>query len=176
MASPPLNVVYFAHGRESGPWGIKIKRLARIALSRGFAVESPDYRGIDDPQARVERLLALKPAALDKLVLAGSSMGGYVAAAASQTLDPGGLFLMAPAVLLPGFGRQDIRPRAGVMMAIHGWNDDVIPPENALRFCRAHNIPLHLLTCGHALIEALTMVDALFALFLDEVVRSAQRP
>jgi alpha/beta superfamily hydrolase len=168
----PLNVVYFSHGKESGPWGIKIKRLARIALSRGFAVESPDYQGLDDPDARVAKLLSLEPAAIDKLVLAGSSMGGYVAAAASEKLSVQGLFLMAPAVLLAGFGRQDIAPRAAVKTAVHGWGDDVIPPEQAVRFCRDHHIGLHLLNCGHALIEALPTVEALFAHFLDQVVQA----
>jgi len=175
MTSSPLNVVYYAHGMGTGPWGIKIKRLARIALSRGFAVESPDYRGIEDPEHRVAKLLALEPAAHDKLVLVGSSMGGYVAAAASQTLNPHGLFLMAPAVLIPGFGRQDIAPRADILSAVHGWNDDVIPPENAMRFCRSHGIDLHLLHCGHALIEALPTVEALFTHFLDRVVQQTDR-
>jgi alpha/beta superfamily hydrolase len=160
----------------SGPWGIKITRLAPIALARGFAVESPDYQGIEDPDARVAQLLSLKPGAQDKLVLVGSSMGGYVAATASETLNPHGLFLMAPAVLMAGFGRQDIVPRAVIKAAVHGWDDDVIPPENALRFCRSHGIALHLLSCGHGLLEALPTVDALFAHFLDQVIQAPRSP
>ena len=35
--------IYFAHGKESGPWGSKIKRLAGIAEDLGCAVESIDY-------------------------------------------------------------------------------------------------------------------------------------
>ena len=35
--------IYFAHGKESGPWGSKIKRLAGIAKDLGCAVESIDY-------------------------------------------------------------------------------------------------------------------------------------
>jgi len=154
----------------SGPWGIKITRLAPIARARGFAVESPDYQGIDDPQARVAKLLGLKPAARNNLVLVGSSMGGYVAAAASQALHPQGLFLMAPAVRMAGFGRQDITACAGIKTAVHGWNDEVIPPEKAIGFCRDNAIALHLLNCGHGLLEALPELEALFAHFLDRVL------
>src|SRR3546814_2972406 len=38
------NLIVFAHGKESGPWGIKIKHLAKTAEQRGFDVISPDYR------------------------------------------------------------------------------------------------------------------------------------
>ena len=48
--------VYFSHGKESGPWGTKIKRLAVIAEERGCAVESVDYTDTMDPDLRVERL------------------------------------------------------------------------------------------------------------------------
>jgi len=49
--------VYFSHGKESGPWGTKIKRLAEIARNKGCAVESVDYTDLVDPDLRVERLL-----------------------------------------------------------------------------------------------------------------------
>ena len=49
----------FSHGKDSEPWGSKIAAMAEIAREEGFHVESVDYRGIDDPQARVTRLLAL---------------------------------------------------------------------------------------------------------------------
>ena len=35
--------VYFSHGKESGPWGSKIKRLANIAKEHGCSVDSIDY-------------------------------------------------------------------------------------------------------------------------------------
>ena len=116
-----LNTVYFAHGKESGPWGRKIKRLARIAQCFGFHVESVDYQGMEDPDQRVEKLVSLEPSAIDHLVSVGSSMGGYVAAAASDMLKPRGLFLMAPAVNMPELGRKPPVPCAEVMTAVHGW-------------------------------------------------------
>ena len=49
--------VYFNHGKESGPWGSKISKLAGIAEQNGFFVESLDYQYLQEPCARVERLL-----------------------------------------------------------------------------------------------------------------------
>jgi hypothetical protein len=165
----PINAVWFSHGKESGPWGTKIRHLARVAASRGCHVESVDYRGIDDPEARTAKLLDLSPSAVDKLVLVGSSMGGYVACAASETLEPDGLFLMAPAVRLPGFGRPGVGAAGGVREAVHGWRDDVVPPEGVFGFCRDHGVDLHLIDCGHALRERLPDVVRLFEAFLDRL-------
>lgn len=167
-----LNVVYFAHGRDSGPWGRKIKRLARIAKVYGFHVESVDYQGMLDPDQRVAKLLELQPTAIDNLVLVGSSLGGYVAASASEKLKPKGLFLMAPAVNMPGFGRKTPQPRAEVMTAVHGWHDDVVPADGVIAFCRQYGIGLHLLDCGHTLKRRLADVEALFEVFLSQVVNS----
>lgn len=49
--------VYFNHGKESGPWGSKISKLAEVARKKGFAVESIDYQDLPDADPRVERLL-----------------------------------------------------------------------------------------------------------------------
>ncbi|MGH8540495.1 MAG: alpha/beta hydrolase, partial [Stenotrophobium sp.] len=37
------NLVCFAHGKESGPWGTKITHLAEVARGHGYEVMSPDY-------------------------------------------------------------------------------------------------------------------------------------
>ena len=78
-------LVCFAHGKESGPWGTKITRLAGVARARGFEVISPDYSGTQDPRRRVDLLLQLAPSA-KHLVLVGSSMGAYVSAMACAFL------------------------------------------------------------------------------------------
>ena len=51
--------VYFSHGKESGPWGSKIQRLASIASEHGCEVDSVDYTDLKDPDLRVERLLSI---------------------------------------------------------------------------------------------------------------------
>ncbi|MES2489660.1 MAG: alpha/beta hydrolase, partial [Pseudomonadota bacterium] len=99
------NLVCFAHGKESGPWGTKITHLAETARGRDFEVMSPDYSHTHDPRERVAQLLALAPKA-KRLVLVGSSMGGYVSAQACATLKPQALFLMAPALYFPGWDEE----------------------------------------------------------------------
>ncbi len=162
--------VVFAHGKESGPWGTKIRVLAQTARSRGLAVESPDFTGVMNPDQRVEMLLKAVGISSDPLVLVGSSMGGYVVTLASQQLRPSGLFLMAPAFYLPGYLEQDPTPCAQRTLVVHGWDDDIVPPDNAVRFARRHGAELHLLKAGHALSERLPAVERLFGGFLDEVL------
>ena len=83
--------VVFSHGKDSEPWGSKIAAMAEIAREEGFHVESVDYRGIEDPQARVTRLLAFCKDLRGSLVLVGSSMGGYVSVAGSSLLQARGM-------------------------------------------------------------------------------------
>jgi pimeloyl-ACP methyl ester carboxylesterase len=80
-----MPTVYFARGKESGPWGAKIVALADVARARGYHVESPDYSDIQDADKRVERLLKhCGEKGADALV--GSSMGGYVSTVASAVM------------------------------------------------------------------------------------------
>ncbi len=164
----PAGLVYFNHGKESGPWGTKIKRLAEVAQARGFHAESPDYTGMADPDQRVRHLLSLQPRS-SRLVLVGSSMGGYVAMVASETLDPQGLFLMAPALYVPGYAIIDPFPNARLTAIVHGWNDEVIPVEHSIRFAQTHKTQLHLVDGDHRLMSQVPFIEALFGLFLDHI-------
>ncbi|HUP92865.1 MAG TPA: alpha/beta fold hydrolase, partial [Solimonas sp.] len=159
-------------GKESGPWGTKITHLAKTARQRGFAVESPDYSHTQDPQQRVRQLLALAPRARRTLVLAGSSMGGYVAAQACAALAPRARFLMAPALDFPGWDEEP----AGIpplTCVVHGWRDDVVPPERAQRFAQRNRSELHLLDSGHTLNDKLSDLAALFDQLLVRALEAA---
>ncbi|MGC1955558.1 MAG: alpha/beta hydrolase [Gammaproteobacteria bacterium] len=162
-------VVYFAHGKETGPEAVKIQYLSAIAKARGFHVESPNYSDLADPDARVQRLLALAPAAAGRLVLVGSSMGAYVSLVASARLRPNGLYLLAPAISLEGYAVPDPTPHADVAVVVHGWNDEIVPVEHILRFARRYAVELHLLNSDHRLLSVLPLVGGLFELFLDNV-------
>lgn len=162
--------IYFAHGKESGPWGAKIQALAEVAKSKGFIVESPDYRKQPDPDARVEQLLNIRMPESDQTILVGSSMGGYVATVASKLVKPVGLFLMAPAFNLPGYKVQNPEPCARKTVIIHGLKDDVVPVENSIRFASEHKTELHLLDSDHQLKDQIPKIEILFSHFLDEVV------
>ena len=157
----PARHVVFAHGKESGPWGTKITALAEIAKRRGHAVTSPDYSFTHNPQTRVQHLLDLSPSASKSLVLVGSSMGGYVSAMACATLKPAGLFLMAPALYFEGWDEEPEHVPI-LTTVVHGWRDDIVPPERGQRFAARHRAALHLLDSDHMLNDQLPMLALLF--------------
>ncbi|WP_429886524.1 alpha/beta fold hydrolase [Geoalkalibacter halelectricus] len=158
--------VVFAHGKESGPWGSKILALAEIARACGYGVLSPDYSDLPDAESRVARLLDLVPENPGELILVGSSMGGYVSLAASRILKPQGLFLLAPAVGLPGYGDPDPVPIAERSLIVHAWQDEIVPAANVIDFSNRHRIELHLLNSDHRLISVLPTICLLFRNFL----------
>ncbi|WP_440996800.1 alpha/beta fold hydrolase [Arhodomonas sp. SL1] len=157
--------IWFSHGKESGPWGRKITHLAAVARELGHTVVSVDYRHTEDPDERVRHLIAQSPPRGDSLVLVGSSMGGYVAAAASAALRPAGLFLMAPALYLPGY-EGDVTPHARAVAVIHGWGDELIPPAHSMHYAEAYRAALHVLDSDHGLADAVDDIAALFERFV----------
>jgi alpha/beta superfamily hydrolase len=163
------DAVYFAHGQEGSPDGIKIQRLRAVAEKLGFETHSPDYRSIENPDARAEHLIGLCRRGNNTLVLAGSSAGAYVSAAASERLRPEGLFLLAPALGIPGFGRPDVRPCAAHIELVHAWEDEVVAVDYALRYARQHKLKLHLLSGDHRLHEAMPEIEILFESFLKKI-------
>lgn len=158
----------FSHGMESGPWGTKIQALAKVAEQCGYAVESLDYQSTQDPDERVQMLLDLAPKA-EQLVLVGSSMGGYVAAVAAEQLDVAGLFLLAPAFYMDRGMQQNPQANARYTRVVHGWGDEVIPVEHAIRYAQQHKAALALLDDGHRLIESLPVIEASFRQFLESL-------
>ena len=156
----PENLVCFAHGKESGPWGTKITHLAEVAKVRSFAVISPDYSGSHDPHERVAQLQKLAPRAR-RLVLVGSSMGGYVSAMACAALKPQALFLMAPALYFPGWDEEPSGcPELTVV--VHGWKDEIVPVKRSITFASTRKSALHLLDSGHTLNDQLPTLVRLF--------------
>ena len=158
--------VYFSHGKESGPWGTKIKRLAVIAETMDCAVESIDYTDTKDPDLRVERLLEVLAEEEAPFVLVGSSMGGYVSLVASETINAEAVFLMAPALYMPGYELREYNSRCSHIEIVHGWSDDVIPPEHSIRYAKEADCALHLISGDHALNGSLEAVADLFQQFL----------
>lgn len=161
--------VYFNHGKESGPWGTKIRALAAVARDRGLAVASPDYSFTHDPDERLRHLRRLDPSTGGGLILVGSSMGGYVAAMASDDLQPAGLFLMAPALGMPGYPGEP-QPRTPHIDIVHGWHDTVVPIAHSWDFARAQSAALHCLDDGHDLRARLDRITRLFDDFLGRVM------
>jgi pimeloyl-ACP methyl ester carboxylesterase len=158
--------VVFSHGQESGPWGRKITALAEVARSEGYEAHSVDYRGIEAPRARVAKLVDFCKELAGDLVLVGSSMGGYVAAASASLLHARGVFLLAPALYLEGLPEL----RAGSLdcpaAVVHGWRDEVVPFEHSVRFAQGYRAALHLLDSDHRLYNQIRVIQHLFEYFL----------
>ena len=161
--------VVFSHGKESGPWGKKITAMAAMVQSLGLAVESVDYRGVDDPGARVARLIAAAAQMPRPLVLVGSSMGGHVSAAAASQLEPCGMFLLAPAFYMKGFEAYTPQEVSCPTAIVHGWRDDIVPVENSIRWAREHQAQLYLLNSDHRLEDQIEAIGTLLRAFLGSL-------
>jgi surfactin synthase thioesterase subunit len=161
--------VCFSHGRESGPWGTKIRVLADAARADGWTVESLDYQGMDDPRERVARLVAYCRDQGAPIALVGSSMGGFVAATAAAELPALGLFLMAPAFYVPGYEQYVPPPPACPVTIVHGWRDDVVPWDGSVRYAARSRARLTLIDGDHRLTANLGEVTELFRMFLREL-------
>ncbi len=162
-----LTTVVFSHGKETGPWGTKITAMAAVVRELGLAAESVDYQGIDDPRVRVEKLLAFAGPFAGRVVLAGSSMGGHVSAAAARSLRARGLFLLAPAFYMPGFEVFTPRNVGCPTLIVHGWLDDVVPVDHSIRWAREHRAALHVLDSDHRLQDQLDPICLYLRAFLQ---------
>lgn len=162
-------IVIYNHGKDSTPWGEKTLAFVEVAKRHGFEFESPDYRHELDPDLRVKQLLAMDLASYDQIVFIGSSMGAYVATIAAETLpNAAGLFLLAPAFYLPSYQRTVFKPLPNTWV-FHGWQDDIVPPAYAWRFCQTYLTLLLMLDSDHRLIDQLPLLVAEFERFLESL-------
>jgi len=164
--------VVFSHGLDGSPFSTKIRALYEIAEAEGFDVAAVDYRGVNDPEERVQMLHEFCRDFTGHLVLAGSSLGGYVSLAAAPTLHARGVFLMAPAIHMPGIPplRRGL-PTCPIAL-VHGWRDEVIPYEQSVRFAKENSLSLHLVESDHRLHSAIPFLRYLFQYFLIESRRA----
>ena len=170
-----LSDVVFSHGKESGPMGSKIQRLMEEANRFGLKTISVDYRNCATASERVTLLnntlnqLGIPP---QQVVLVGSSMGGYVSTVVANSLPVAGLFLMAPALWMPAdeYTIQSYQPLTSKVEITHGFNDDVVPCENSIRFAREHEgTVLHLVPDDHRLRASLDFLACQFRRFIEEL-------
>ena len=148
-----MPAVYFSHGQESGPWGTKIEAMVEAVRALGCRAESVDYQGIADPTERVDKLIAGCQSVEEPLILVGSSMGGHVATVAAAPLNAIGLFVLAPAYYIAEYEYLTPPGPDIPISIIHGWRDDIVPPENSIRFASKCHATLHLVNGDHRLTE-----------------------
>lgn len=149
-----------SHGFESGPDATKVAALAEAAECLGWSHERPDYTDLDskrdisplgDVAARVERLLrlTLDAAARGPVVLAGSSLGAWIAAHVSLQVPVAGLFLMAPPVRLDA--AHPLQAADVPLSVVHGWDDELIPAADVVGWTCARRGRLLLVDDNHRL-------------------------
>ena len=165
--------VIFSHGKESGPWGSKIKHLANTASALGFEVDSIDYTGMLNPDERVNKLCKYLADESDPFILVGSSMGGYVSLVAAEKMPPHGVFLLAPALYITDYEQQEYDLSLSNVEIVHGWSDNIIPVQKSIQYAQLSKCSLHLIDGDHRLNSSLEQVDALFTLFLTKFLSPA---
>ena len=164
--------VVFSHGKESGPWGGKITKLANLAKELSFDIDSIDYTGIISPDERVLKLSNYLENEPQPYILVGSSMGGYVSLVAAQTNNPLGVFLLAPALYIPDYPHQTYASHLKRLEIVHGWSDDIIPIEHSIKFAQQTKCSLHLIDGDHRLNSSIEQVIGLFKSFLQMIKSS----
>lgn len=169
-----MTTVVFSHGKESGPWGSKIKSLAEVASSLGFTVKSIDYRDLLSPDARVDRLIESIAPYDGDVILVGSSMGGYVSLVTAASVAVKGVFLLAPALWLPGYDVQQYTFE-GPTFIVHGWQDDVTPMSNTQQFAEEKQAQLLCVRDGHRLSQSNDILCNAFHFWLQPFISTTNR-
>lgn len=157
--------IILSHGLEGNAYGRKLRWLAAVAAIRGPQVQSVAYNTFDgeSDQAQtmanpLERLTLLvshvralrERSPDDQLMLVGSSMGGWVSCAVSESYPVDGLLLLAPAVGLSKYPFEP-KPKSKRITVVHGFDDVIVPFQNAVDFASQHKAKLLGLPDGHRL-------------------------
>jgi alpha/beta superfamily hydrolase len=152
-----------------------VTALDAVARRLGWSCERPDFTDLDarrevsalgDVSKRVQRLLDLARAAATRgpLVLAGSSLGAWIAGRVSLQVPVAGLFLMAPPILLDA--AHPLEAAAAPTSIIHGWDDELIPAADVIGWARARGARLLLVDDAHRLSAHVDASAEVFAALL----------
>lgn len=162
--------IVFSHGQDGEPWGGKIVAMAAVAKRHGLRVESVDYRGMADPSVRVDKLMHFCRDLPGELLLVGSSLGAHVATSVATRVPTRGLFLLAPAFFMPGYEQYTPSPPMCPVMIVHGWNDDIVPVANSIRFAEQYKSTLHVLDSDHRLADSIDDICIYLDNFLTKIL------
>ena len=160
-----------SHGLESSPRATKVSALAAAAERLGWSTERPDYSDLDaggnvaDIGLRLQRLIDRCHAAPRPLVLAGSSMGAFISAFATLQIRCAGLFLLAPPIHIDGYPRK-LAAAVQPTVIVHGWDDELIPAGDVVRWAQRRRDRLLLVDDSHRLEDHVQFVADEFGRFL----------
>ncbi|MBL1273306.1 MAG: pimeloyl-ACP methyl ester carboxylesterase [Marinobacter maritimus] len=171
MAEQTSIHIFLSHGLESGPGSTKIQALKILAETFDkVQAHAIDHRSSKDPAVRLTQMqnaIEASGALPENIILAGSSMGGWVCAQTSAQMPVLGCFLLAPALAMPAYPQSSPRIQARHVQIIHGWDDDVVPPLPVLDLARQQALPALMLPDGHRLGDSLERVTEEFGMFLS---------
>ena len=168
--------IYFAHGKESGPYGNKIKEMMKISQELWCSPISIDYRDCKTADERVSKLLNLLKEEKEEYILVGSSMGGYTSLVAAGNSNTKGVFLLAPALYTDEYsdikGEYQIQEYKNIdnVNIVHGYNDDVIPFKYSLKYAEQSKSNLLLVDGDHRLESSLEEVLRYYESFLKKIL------
>ncbi len=163
--------VYWVHGKDAAPIGMKSSAISAMVRERGLRFEAPDLRATDEPDGRLKIFLEVlaqqQQEQREPPVVVGSSLGGYVAAAAALQYEFRSLLLLCPALHLSGCSVRDYSGLSCPTTLIHGWQDMLLPPEDSFHFAQEHKATLHVVDANHQLSGQVEFVCAVLGRILD---------
>ena len=68
---------------------------------------------------------------------------------------------------MDGYAEAELEKLKCPVTVVHGWQDDIVPVENVIRFAGAAKADLHIFDGGHRLREKLAETETCFGQFLD---------
>lgn len=158
--------VIFSHGLEGTPYGAKARLLADISTAQGFKFIAKDY-GQDTSVEKRSKMLAEIVSDIDgDIILAGSSMGGYMAAAEANETKLRGLYLLAPALYMYNYPIQDFSPKTKVITVRHGWRDTIVPISNTYKFAEANKAEMEIVDDNHRMSDTIEGLAVSYTRFL----------
>lgn len=80
-----------------------------------------------------------------------------------------GLFLLAPALVMPGYAQVPPKAPAPHVSIVHGWRDEIVPWEHSARWASEVRCALHMIDGDHRLDSALPAIEPLFRQFIEAV-------
>jgi predicted esterase YcpF (UPF0227 family) len=164
--------VFLSHGLESGPDSTKVQALkAEAETFTGVTAVALDHRSTNDPATRLQQMRTAideSGALPENIILAGSSMGGWVCAQTSADTSVRGCFLMAPALAMKDYPGSSPKIQARHTQIIHGWHDDVVLPMPVIELARDQDLPLLALPDGHRLQNSLPRIVLEFRRLMND--------
>lgn len=167
------NLAIFLHGKESGPAGKKLLALENIALKYDFLTIKPDFSGITNAFDRITKAKQIQLPTHNKLIIIGSSMGGYLALEMNKPWNADALFLMAPAVKI--FNNEYPNPNISLpdnipIEVIAAKNDDIVKLSDIQLLCQNNNLcNLTIADDSHRLSNSIDILSEKFINLLNSI-------